>query len=45
VVEKPKPVPVEKPKPVKVAKPKPTKQTKPKVEDDLSFLNDLDNIF
>ena len=45
VVEKPKPVKVEKPKPVKVEKPKPTKQTKPKVEDDLSFLNDLDNIF
>ena len=43
-VEKPKPVPVEKPKPVKVATPKP-KVTKPKVEDDLSFLNDLDNIF
>jgi hypothetical protein len=44
-VEKPKPVPVEKPKSVKVATPKPIKQTKPKVEDDLSFLNDLDNIF
>jgi hypothetical protein len=41
----PKPVKVEKPKPVKVEKPKPIKQTKPKVEDDLSFLNDLDNIF
>jgi len=50
VVEKPKPVPVEKPKPVKVEKPKPVKVTKPKVtkpkvEDDLSFLDDLDNIF
>ena len=45
LVEKPKPVVVEKPKPVKVATPKPTKPTKPKVEDDLSFLNDLDNIF
>jgi hypothetical protein len=45
VVEKPKPVKVEKPKPVKVATPKPIKQTKSKVEDDLSFLNDLDNIF
>jgi hypothetical protein len=46
-VEKPKPVPVEKPKPVAkpVAKPKPVKVTKPKVEDDLSFLDDLDNIF
>jgi len=47
-VEKPKPVPVEKPKPVKVEKPKPVskpKVTKPKVEDDLSFLDDLDNIF
>jgi hypothetical protein len=49
-VEKPKPVAVEKPKPVKVEKPKPVKitkpkPTKPKVEDDLSFLNDLDNIF
>jgi hypothetical protein len=48
--EKPKPVPVEKPKPVKVEKPKPVKvskpkATKPKVEDDLSFLDDLDNIF
>jgi hypothetical protein len=42
-VEKPKPVKVEKPKPV--AKPKPVKVTKPKVEDDLSFLDDLDNIF
>jgi hypothetical protein len=38
---------VVKPKPVKVVKPKAVKQkvTKPKVEDDLSFLNDLDNIF
>jgi hypothetical protein len=44
-VEKPKPVVVEKPKPVKVEKPKPVKVTKPKVEDDLSFLDDLDNIF
>ena len=44
-VEKPKPVPIEKPKPVKVEKPKPVKVTKPKVEDDLSFLDDLDNIF
>jgi hypothetical protein len=49
-VEKPKPVKVEKPKPVKVEKPKPAsavkqKATKPKVEDDLSFLDDLDNIF
>jgi hypothetical protein len=44
-VEKPKPVKVEKPKPVKVEKPKPIKVTKPKVEDDLSFLNDLENIF
>ena len=54
-VEKPKPVPIEKPKPVKVEKPKPSKVvapkvvkqkvTKPKVEDDLSFLDDLDNIF
>lgn len=53
-VEKPKPVPVEKPKPVVVEKPKPVakpkpvskpKVTKPKVEDDLSFLDDLDNIF
>jgi hypothetical protein len=50
-VEKPKPV--DKPKPVKVEKPKPVskpkvtkpKVTKPKVEDDLSFLDDLDNIF
>jgi hypothetical protein len=35
------------PKPVKVVTPKATKQktTKPKVEDDLSFLDDLDNIF
>lgn len=35
------------PKPVKVVAPKvvKTKVTKPKVEDDLSFLNDLDNIF
>lgn len=40
----PKPVPVEKPKPVKVATPKP-KVSKPKVEDDLSFLDDLNNIF
>jgi|688.fasta_scaffold04820_39 hypothetical protein len=45
VREKPRPVPVEKPKPVKVEKPKPVKVTKPKVEDDLSFLDDLDNIF
>jgi hypothetical protein len=51
LVAKPKPVPVEKPKPVKVekpkpvAKPKPIKVTKPKVEDDLSFLDDLENIF
>jgi hypothetical protein len=49
-VAKPKPVKVEKPKPVKVEKPKPVKVTKPKVtkpkvEDDLSFLDDLDNIF
>ncbi len=50
-VEKPKPVkvekpkPIEKPKPVKVEKPKPVKVTKPKAEDDLSFLDDLDNIF
>lgn len=50
-VDKPKPVKVEKPKPVPVEKPKPVKSTpkpkvtKPKVEDDLSFLNDLDNIF
>jgi hypothetical protein len=50
-VDKPKPVPVEKPKPVKVEKPKPVakpklvKVTKPKVEDDLSFLDDLENIF
>ena len=44
-VEKPKPVPVEKPKPVKAEKPKPIKVTKPKVEDDLSFLDDLENIF
>jgi hypothetical protein len=41
-IEKPKPVKVEKPKPVKVTKPK---VTKPKAEDDLSFLDDLDNIF
>jgi hypothetical protein len=35
------------PKPVKVVAPKvvKTKVTKPKVEDDLSFLNDLENIF
>ena len=35
------------PKPVKVVAPKvvKTKVTKPKVEDDLSFLDDLDNIF
>lgn len=50
VREKPRPVPVEKPKPVKVVAPKvekvvKQKVTKPKVEDDLSFLNDLDNIF
>jgi hypothetical protein len=50
VREKPRPVPVEKPKPVKVEKPKvekvvKQKVTKPKVEDDLSFLDDLDNIF
>jgi hypothetical protein len=47
VVEKPKPVVVEKPKPAKVVAPKVTKPkaTKPKVEDDLSFLDDLDNIF
>jgi hypothetical protein len=50
VREKPRPVPVEKPKPVKVVAPKvekvvKQKLTKPKVEDDLSFLNDLDNIF
>jgi len=45
VREKPRPVPVEKPKPVKVEKPKLVKVTKPKVEDDLSFLDDLDNIF
>jgi hypothetical protein len=47
-VEKPKPAPVEKPKPVKVERPKKEKVTKPKVEfvkDDLSFLDDLDNIF
>ena len=47
-VEKPKPKPVEKPKPIKVEKPKPVskpKATKPKVEDDLSFLDDLDKIF
>ena len=44
-VEKPKSVPVEKPKQVKVEKPKQIKVTKPKVEDDLSFLNDLENIF
>ena len=48
--EKPRPVPVEKPKPVKVVAPKvekvvKQKVTKPKVEDDLSFLDDLDNIF
>jgi hypothetical protein len=46
----PKPIPapkVVKPKPIKVVTPKATKQktTKPKVEDDLSFLDDLDNIF
>ena len=51
----PKPVKVVAPKPTKVVTPKPvkvvapkvvkTKVTKPKVEDDLSFLNDLDNIF
>jgi hypothetical protein len=49
-VEKPKPTPVVKTKPVKVEKPKPVKvvkpkATKPKAEDDLSFLDDLDNIF
>jgi hypothetical protein len=44
-VTTPKPVVVEKPKAVKVVTPKATKPTKPKVEDDLSFLNDLDNIF
>ena len=49
-VEKPKPVKIEKRKPVKVEKPKvekvvKQKVTKPKVEDDLSFLDDLDNIF
>lgn len=48
--EKPKPEPVVKTKPVKVEKPKPVKvvkpkATKPKAEDDLSFLDDLDNIF
>ena len=42
-VAKPKPVKIEKLKPV--AKPKPVKVTKPKVEDDLSFLDDLENIF
>jgi 6-pyruvoyl-tetrahydropterin synthase len=51
----PKPVKVVAPKPAKVVTPKPvkvvapkvvkTKVTKPKVEDDLSFLDDLDNIF
>jgi len=43
----PKPAKVVTPKPVKVVAPKvvKTKVTKPKVEDDLSFLNDLDNIF
>jgi hypothetical protein len=43
----PKPTKVVTPKPVKVVAPKvvKTKVTKPKVEDDLSFLNDLDNIF
>lgn len=41
-VEIPKPVKVVVPKAPKVVK---QKVTKPKVEDDLSFLNDLDNIF
>lgn len=43
----PKPAKVVTPKPVKVVAPKVVKPkvTKPKVEDDLSFLNDLDNIF
>jgi len=46
-VSTPKPTKVVTPKPVKVVAPKvvKTKVTKPKVEDDLSFLNDLDNIF
>lgn len=46
-VATPKPVVVEKPKPSKVVAPKVVKQkvTKPKVEDDLSFLDDLNNIF
>jgi hypothetical protein len=46
-VSTPKPVKAVTPKPVKVVAPKvvKTKVTKPKVEDDLSFLNDLDNIF
>lgn len=46
-VSTPKPVKAVTPKAVKVVAPKvvKTKLTKPKAEDDLSFLNDLDNIF
>ena len=46
-VVSPKPVKVVTPKPVKVVAPKvvKTKVTKPKVKDDLSFLDDLENLF